>query len=254
MDIVREQGTYSGQGGDPVRVERFAPAAASDSPRPGVVVVHEVFGLDAFARSVGERLARTGFVALVPDLYARGGLPGPASTEHDPAPEWSAEQIRSAVAGLPDRRAVADLDAAALELATEDAVDAERIAAMGFCMGGCLAFLLGCQSTRVAAVVDLYGRIRYAELDANKPVQPLDMALNLHCPLLAVFGEQDATIPPDDVRAMQERLAAFAKPAEVVSVPGVGHGFVNPLRPGYDESVAEETWGRALAFLEESLA
>ena len=79
------------------------------------------------------------------------------------------------------------------------------------------------------------------------------MSLNLPCPLLPVFGELDDSIPQEDVGSMRERLAAFAKPAEVVAVPGVGHGFMNPLLPTWNESAAEESWARALAFLEDTL-
>ena len=240
-----------GHGGAPVAAARFAPEG--EGPFPGVVLAHEVFGLDAFARGVGERLAEAGYVVLAPDLYSREGVPGPASTDADPAPAWTTDQIRAAAQGLPDRRAVADLEAAAAALADDPAVDADRIAAMGFCLGGKLAFLLGCQSRRLAAVVDFYGKARYADLDADHPVQPLEMALGLECPLLAVFGAEDASIPLEDVDAMRRQLDAFAKPHTIEVAPGVGHGFLNPHRAAYDRDAAEAAWARALAFLAEHL-
>jgi carboxymethylenebutenolidase len=245
---MAETVTLTGHGGDPVRAEVFAPAGAA---RAGVVVAHEVFGLDAFARSVGERLAAAGLLAVAPDLYSRAGCPGPVSDAGDPAPEWTPAQIRAAVAELPDRRAVADLDGAARWLLEERA--AGKVGVVGFCMGGNLAYLLGCHSTRVAAVVDFYGRVRYDELSREKPVQPLEMALNLDAPLLAFFGERDASIPLEDVAALSTRLDAFAKNADVRVVSEVGHGFFNHLRPAWHAERAAEVWEETVSFLMDNL-
>ena len=251
--VRRTQVVLAGRGGDPIDAERFAPDGAAPGPRAGVVLVHEVFGLDAFARGAATRLAEAGYVVLAPDLYSREGVPGPVGDDADPAPAWTPDQIRSAAAGLPDRRAVSDLDAAAAALARDPEVDAERIATIGFCLGGKLAFLLGCQSRRLAAVIDFYGTIRYGSLDADHPVQPLEMALGLESPLLAVFGAEDSSIPIEDVDAMRHQLEAFAKTCDIHVVPGVGHGFLNPLRGAYAQDAAQEAWALALAFLEDNL-
>lgn len=250
MVSVREV-SLVGHGGDAVAAERFGPDVAGEV-RPGVVLVHEVFGLDAFARGAATRLAQAGYVVLAPDLYSREGVPGPAGSADDPAPTWTRDQIHAAVDGLPDRRAVKDLEAAAAALAADPEVDAECIAAMGFCMGGKLAFLLGCQSRRLSAVIDFYGQVRYVSLDANHPVQPLEMSLGLECPLLAVFGGEDPSISAQDVDALREKLTAFCKSFEIDVVPQVGHGFLNPLRGTHDATAAESAWARALAFLEET--
>ncbi|MCP3915454.1 MAG: dienelactone hydrolase family protein [bacterium] len=250
---MSEQVLLVGDGGDAVPAELFRPPAGGDEPRPAVVVVHEVFGLDAFTRSVAERFAAEGYVAIAPDMYGREGVPGPASTDDDPAPIWTTEQIRAAVLGLPDRRAVRDLEAAAELLAGESLVDADRIGVIGFCMGGNLAYLLGCHSRRIAAVVDFYGRLVYDDLSPNKPVQPLEMALNLTAPLLGFFGAEDTSIPLEHVRLFEERLTAFAKEAEIRVVPSAGHGFFNQLRPAWNDAEARATWERTLSFFDEAL-
>ena len=241
--------TLAGHGGEPLEAHLWRPAGEA---RAGVVLIHEVFGLDAHMRGVARRLARAGFLVLAPDLYSRGGLPGPAGGPDDPAPPWSSEQIRSAVAGLSDRVVLADLEACAAAV-VEAGVDPERVAAWGFCMGGNYAFLLGCTSTRVHAVVDFYGRVVYPELSAAKPVQPLEMALNLGAPLLALFGEQDPAIPTADVQRMEAVLSQFAKDFAIVTYPEAGHGFFNDLRPGHHAPAAEDAWRRALAFLDQHL-
>ena len=249
--VAPREVTLTGHGGDPVRALRCAPEG--EGPFPALVVAHEVFGCDRFASDVAARLAAAGYVAIVPDLYSREGVPGPRSTDADPGPAWTVDQIRAAAAGLPDRRAVADLEAAAAALAADDVVDPDRIGAIGFCLGGKLAFLLGCQSRRLAGVVDVYGRIRYADLDANHPVQPLEMALGLECPLLGLFAGDDASIPPEDVDAMRQQLDAFAKPNQIEVVPDVGHGFLNPPRGAFSAPAADEAWRTIQTFLEEYL-
>ena len=238
---------YPGHGGDPVDALLAAPSDSEE--RPAVVLIHEIFGLDAHMKALARRFARAGFRVLVPDLYSRAGLPGPAESAADPAPNWTPETIRAAVASLPDRQALADLDAAAALLGRRADVDGASIAAVGFCMGGTLAFLSGCTSTRFAAIVDFYGRPLYPELSGEKPIQPLELALNLDRPLLAFFGGRDTHVPPDDVERLREVLTAGAKNFEVVTYPEAGHGFFNDLRPGHHEASARDAWERTLTFL-----
>lgn len=242
--------SLAGDGGEGVRAWHW-PAGREGAP--GVLVVHEVFGLDPFVASVGERFAALGWAVLAPDLYSREGLPGPAPSPAEPAPVWERDAIRAAVAGLPDRRALADLEAGLEWLGGEGGADPDRLAVVGFCMGGCLAFLLGCRSRRPAAVVDFYGRLVYGQLSREKPVEPLEMALGLEAPLLAHFGERDASIPLEQVEELGRRLSAFAKPHEILVHPGAEHGFANPLRPAHHPERAREAWERTEAFLREVL-
>ena len=186
----------------------------------------------------------------MPDLWSREGLPGPAPTAAEPAPEWPVDTIRAAVDALPDRRALADLDASLRALAARPEVDRSCVAVVGFCMGGNLAFQLACTSReRIAAVVDYYGRIVYRELSGNHPIQPLELALNLGCPLLAHFGAEDATIPAEHRAELEERLTMFSRDFELVVHAGAGHGFQNDTRPGYHEVAARDAWARTLEFL-----
>lgn len=247
--------TYPGQGGDALRALLVAPAGDSVEAEelPGIVLVHEVFGVDLHLTEIAARFAREGYRVLVPDLYSREGLPGPASTPEDPAPAWELETIRATVAGLSDRRALADLDAGAAFLGARGDVDARSIAIVGFCMGGTLAFLSGCTSTRFAAVVDFYGRPLYGELSAEKPTQPLELLLNLDRPLLAIFGDADDSIPPEHVEYLRRALEDAHKDFELMVYPGAGHSFFNHRRARHHEASAMDAWQRTLAFLEERL-
>ncbi len=259
MTTRTEELEFAGQGGDAVRAFLALPTDADDAPDApdadgrAIVLVHEVFGVDAFVRETAERLAAEGFVVLAPDLYSREGLPGPASTDADPAPKWDADAIRTAVLELPDRRALADIDAAAKFLAARDDVDKGSVGVLGFCMGGTLAFLTGCTSTRFAAVVEFYGKPLYAELSESKPIQPLELLLNLDRRLLAFFGEDDAGVPMEHVELMRTHLTDACKDFELVTYPGAGHGFFNHRRAGFHEASAQDAWQRTLAFLHEAL-
>ena len=240
-----------GAGGDPVSAMHI-PADPGAALGRGVVLAHEVFGLDAFILGVGQGLARAGYEVLIPDLYSREGLPGPAGTPEEPAPRWEPELIRAAAAGLPDRRCTGDLEAAGKHM-LEGGLDPDGLALLGFCRGGTLAFLAGCQSRLFQAVILFYGRLVYPDLGPQQPVQPLEMALNLEAPLLGHFGSEDPSIPAADVDALEERLAAFAKTSEIHRYSGAQHGFANPLRPSYSESDTQLAWDRTYRFLEEVL-
>ena len=250
-----EELDFPGHGGDRIDAVLVSPSVAPDVQVEGnaIVLVHEVYGLDPHVREIAARFAAEGFTVLAPDLYSRDGLPGPAANDAEPAPVWPPDAIRAAVRDLPDRRALADLDAAAKFLGERAGVEDDCIAVVGFCMGGTLAFMSGCTSTRFAAVVDFYGRPIYAELSESKPVQPLELLLNLDRRLLAFFGEEDASISMEHVELMRSQLEDASKDFEVVTYPGAGHGFFNHRRAGFHEPSARDAWQRTLAFLNETL-
>ena len=230
--LREEELRFAGHGRDPVRAVCLSPAGEAEGPRPGAVLIHGGFGLDAHALDAARLLARAGYAVIAPDLHARGGAAG------QPA----------------DRRALGDLEAAAGALVERAGADPRRIAAVGYSTGGTFAFLFGCASTRVAAVVDFYGRIVYPALSAEQPTQPLELALNLGAPLLFLAGEDDPAVPPEHVALLRRVLSQFGKDFDIVTYPGVAHGFLNDRRGGYDAAAAADAWGRALAFLEQRLA
>jgi carboxymethylenebutenolidase len=242
-----------GHDGQEIRAITARPKSASER-LPGLVLVQEAFGIDAHIRSMVARFADAGFVVLAPDLYSREGTPGPKPTREQPEPLWTMDDVRAAVGSLPDRRVLGDLEGALAHLASDPEVDAKRLGAIGFCMGGNYAFLLGCKSMRTRAVVDFYGRFIYKDLTANKPMQPLEMALNLSCPLLAIFGEEDPSITREDVAKFRKTLEQFAKDATIVTFAGAGHGFLNDRRKSYHREAAEKAWKLAVDFLREHLA
>ncbi len=253
MAPVLEQVRFAGHGGESID-GWFAAAQTSAGERaPALVLAPEVFGVDAHQRDVALRFAREGFATLAVEVWSREGLPGPRPTPAEPSPKWTPEQVRAAVYALSDRRVLGDLDGGLAWLAGRSDVDASKLAAVGFCMGGNHVYQLGCHSRRVAAVVDFYGRLVYAELNAAKPMQPIEYALNLSVPLLAFFGERDSTIPPEHVALFRQRLEQGCKNFEIVTYPDAGHGFFNDTRATYRREESLDAWRRTLEFLRREL-
>lgn len=204
---------------------------------PAVLVVPDALGLDARALRLARPLAAAGHAVLLPDLAPLGA----AGAADEP-------NVRE-LAALPDRPALAALEAGLAHLAARADVDPRRIAAVGFGAGGTLAFLLACTSTRLAAVVDVAGGPLRAELSAAQPIQPLELALNLDRPLLALFGAADPAVPAAHVALLRETLAAAAKEFEVVVLPEARGGFFHADHPHYHGAAFEEAWRRLLGFL-----
>ncbi len=216
-------------GGHTVAAYVEVPAAGRG---PGVVVLHEAWGLDDYVRGVCARLAREGFVALAPDLF-------------DGRLALDVAEAGRLVAGLDDARVHADLDGAVHALLSHSAVDGPKVGVLGFCMGGHFALVAGARNRRVGAVVDFYGLFA---------APPLDLA-GLEAPVLAVFAEHDEFIPPDAIGRLRRDLRGGGRRATVDVEPGVQHGFMNETRPDrFDAAAAARGWARLVAFLRAELA
>jgi len=203
-----------------------------------------VRGLAEHYRDVARRLAASGFLTAVIDLYSREGAP--ALSDMAAVRRWIEE--------LSDPRVLADLDGAVRYLATRADVRADRVGITGFCMGGQYALLAACTIDGLAVCVSWYGMLRYAKHSAAKPASPLEVAAQLRCPYLGLFGEDDAIIPVADVDELRATLQGSRQPHEIVVYPGAGHAFFNDTRPdAYRPAVAAVAWPRAVAFLHRHL-
>jgi carboxymethylenebutenolidase len=217
---------------------------------PGVVMVHDVWGLSDHTRDLAKRMANEGFAVLAVDLYRRE-----RTLEIENPGEWMRE--------MSDPQALDDLRDAAGFLAARPETNG-RVGVVGFCMGGMYALMAGCANLGFAASVPFYGLLSHRHgilhdpsgLDPErKPHEPLAMASELDCPLLAFFGDADEFVPMDDVRALERAFAAAPAPAEVVVVAGAGHAFMNDTRPeAHRPAAAAEAWKRTVAFLRAELA
>lgn len=230
-------------GGGEIAGALYAPD--TDLPRPGVVIVHDVWGLYDQYHAVAQRLARAGFVALALDLYARGEQPGtPADMPG----------VMKFLHRLPDRRVLADIQSAIDFLSAWPEVAGRKVGITGFCMGGKYTFLAAARCRGLSAAVPWYGMLHAASLDDANPEHALDAIADLRCPLLALFGAEDALIPLRDVEELRARAKAAGLPIETVVYTGAGHAFANDSRPEtHRAEAAADGWRRALAFLSREL-
>jgi carboxymethylenebutenolidase len=208
----------------------FVVSPAGKAAAPGIVVVHEWWGLNAQIRDVARRLAREGYVAIVPDLYH-------GQVTADP------EQAHVLMRGLEETQASADLQAAVAWLRSEPRVGKRKIGVMGFCMGGAYAQGLALRSRELAAAVTFYG----------PPVTDPKALARLACPLQGHFGEADDGIPVAKVKALEAALKKGGKETEIYLYAGAGHAFMNDTRPSYHPDAARQAWARTLAFLQKHL-
>jgi carboxymethylenebutenolidase len=225
VDTSRVHLGPAGQG-----TEAFVAWPAGKATAPGVVVVHEWWGLNAQIRDMASRLAREGYVAIVPDLYH-----GKMAT--DP------EQAHVLMRGLEDDVAYQDLGAAVAWLRAEPRVAKKKIGVVGFCMGGGLAQGLDLRDPQVSAAVMFYG---------SPVIDPKELA-KLKGPLQAHFGALDDGIPVTKVEALRAGLQKAGKEGEVFVYAGAGHAFMNDTRPSYHVDAARQAWARTLAFFQKHL-
>jgi len=223
-------------GGMPVHLAWPKAAAAA----PILLVLPEIFGLNAHIRDVTQRFAREGFVAIAPDFFFRHG---------DPAQSTDIAAIRALVAAVPDAEAMRDVDAA-LAFAAENGGDAARAAVTGFCWGGRMAWLYAAHNPRLRVAIPWYGRLS-GDKTPNQPSWPLDAAAMVKVPTLGLYGGADPSIPLDQVEAMRASLSAAKAPAEIVVYEGAPHAFFADYRESYREGPARDAWARTLAFLRE---
>jgi carboxymethylenebutenolidase len=207
-------------------------------PRPGksfpvVLVVHEIFGVHEHIRDVCRRLAKLGYLALAPELFARQG---------DVAALADIDAIRAVVARVPDAQVLGDLDAAATWAAAHGG-DGRRLGITGFCWGGRIVWLYAAHNARLQAGVAWYGRL-FGGADALHPRQPLDVAASLKAPVLGLYGGADQGIPVETVELMRDELKAAGGASEIVLYPDAPHAFFADYRPSYRRQPAEDGWRR----------
>jgi carboxymethylenebutenolidase len=215
--------------------------ARGEGPHPGVVILHESFGLNDDIRRIARRFADAGYCALTPDLYSHGRRLVCLT-------RVMVDMLSGSVA-----REIADIHAAREALAARPELDAGRIAVAGFCQGGGFALIAGTRPGFSAAAVN-YG------------VVPSDRSqLDGSCPVVASYGARDRVVGRRMAEQLERHLNALGVPHDVKTYDGAGHSFFSqvdgwqgwlarvptPMAVGYDDDAAEDGWRRMLAFFEE---
>ena len=202
------------------------------APRAAVLLVQEIFGVGPYIRAVAERLADAGYLVGAPDVFWRF------------APEWAAGHDQQgltdslqAVQQLDFPAAVGDCAAALAHLGAQPGIEG-RVGAMGFCLGGTLAWAVAA-AANPAACVSYYG--------SGVPSM-LGMIEQVQCPTLFHFGNQDAYIPNEGVEAVGEAIAG--REGFVLNVEQGGHAFDNhESEMFWNEAAAKAAWAKTMAFL-----
>ena len=207
-------------------------------PFPIVLVIEEIFGVHEYIRDICRRLAKQGYLAVAPELYARIADLSKMSDVH--------RIIQDVILKAPDAQVLSDLDAAASWAAAYGG-DASRLAVTGFCRGGRDVWLYAAHNPALRAAVAWYGPIAGAT-SAIQPRTAGDVAAELKCPLLGLYGGQDASIKVADVQAAAARARAAGQDVQITAYPDAPHGFHADYRPSYREADAKDGWQRMLAF------
>jgi len=218
-----------------------AQPAGGDKP-PTILVVSEIFGVHEYIKDVCRRLAKLGYLAIAPELFARQG---------DPRRFESIAEIQEKITSrTPDAQVISDLDDC-VTWAARNGGDTARLGITGFCWGGRMTWLYAAHSPLLKAGVAWYGRLVGGVSDFT-PRHPTDVAAQLRAPVLGLYGGLDAGIPRDTVEAMERRLKSaenlHSNTSEIVVYENAPHAFHADYRPSYRKEEAEEGWKRMQAW------
>lgn len=205
---------------------------------PVILVVQEIFGVHEHIKDICRRLAKLGYQAIAPELYARQGDPRQYSAIPD--------ILTNVVSKVPDSQVMADLDAC-VAWSKANGGDTQRLGVTGFCWGGRITWLYAAHNPGVKAGVAWYGRLTSTSSEMT-PKHPLDVAGELKGPVLGLYGGQDGGIPLDTVEKMNAALAQSGSPASKASsihvYPDAPHAFHADYRSSYRKEEAADGWKR----------
>lgn len=212
---------------------------AGNGPFPIVLVIEEIFGVHEYIKDTCRRLAKQGYCAVAPEVYARQG---------DLTKMTDVQQIvREVISKKPDAELLADLDDTAKWAAASSKGDAARLGVTGFCRGGRAVWLYAAHNPTVKAAVAWYGPLGGNRTDIQ-PKTAADVAGEIKAPVLGLYGGADTGIPVADVEKQRDTARAAGKTVEIVIYPDTPHAFHADYRPSYRKQPAEDGWAKMLAW------
>jgi len=219
---------------------------AQGSNHPVILVVQEIFGVHEHIKDLCRRLAKLGYQAIAPELFARQGDPRQYSAIPD--------IISNVVSKVPDSQVMRDLDAC-VTWASANGGNTKRLGITGFCWGGRITWLYAAHNPGVKAGVAWYGRLVGAA-GAMTPKHPIDIAGELNGPVLGLYGGLDQGIPLDTVDKMTAALkAASSKASQASSIhvyDNAPHAFNADYRASYRKEEADDGWRRMQAWFKQN--
>jgi carboxymethylenebutenolidase len=213
----------------------------------GVVLIHHMPGWDEFCVEATRKLAHHGLLAIDPNLYFRAG-PG--------SPDDQAAKAR-AEGGVADDQVVGDIKGA-MEFLRAQPQSNGKVGVIGFCSGGRETYLCACRlGGGIDAAVDCWGGNVVAPreaLTAKKPVAPIDLTAGIQCPIMGLFGNEDANPTAEAVNQTEAALKQHGKTYEFHRYDNAGHAFFAHYRPNYRVEPAVDGWNKAFQFFGKHLA
>ena len=239
-----EMVTINGDKGTPIQAYTAKPAGKG--PFPGVVLIHHLPGWSELYIEMTRKFAHNGYIAICANLYERSGQGNPDDV---------GAKVR-ADGGVPDAQVIGDTEAAVKWMRAQPGHNG-KVGLFGSCSGGRHAFLYACTKKDVDACVELWGGgvvMSKEELNAKKPVAPVDLTANLCCPILGLFGNDDRAPSPEQVNEHEAALKKAGKNYDFHRYDGAGHGFFYNHRPLYRVEQAMDGWSKVFAFFGKTLA
>ncbi len=212
---------------------------------PGIVLIHHLPGWDEWYRETTRKFAHHGFAAISPNLYFRDG--------HG-EPDDIAAKVR-AEGGAPDEQVIGDVTKAMKYLKNLPYSNG-KVAVFGTCSGGRHAFLTACNEKGFDAVIECWGGkvvMSKEELNDKQPVSPVDYTKELNCPILGLFGADDESPTPEQVKIHENELKKHNKNYEFHMYESAGHGFFYYDKPVYRPEACQDGWEKIFDFLERKL-
>lgn len=208
----------------------FMARPSGNGPFPGIVVIHEWWGLNNYIRGEATKLAEEGYVALAVDLF------GKSTTDMNEA--------MAMVRALNQQAATAQMLSAADYLRSRTYVRSDRVGSIGWCFGGGQSLNLAINDPRLAAAVIYYGQ----------PVTDPNQLSKIRARILGIYGEADQSIPMTKVEEFRRALTQAGVRYEIYTYPGAPHAFANPTRgTSYKPEAAKDAWKKTLVFLDKHL-
>ncbi|MEO6882551.1 MAG: dienelactone hydrolase family protein [Bacteroidia bacterium] len=222
---------------DGTSMQAYVSMPEGKGPFPAMLVLQEAFGITAHIRSIADRIAKEGYVAIAPELFHRSAAPGFEASYGDMTSIMPHFQAMS-VEGMS-----ADMKAAYDWLQKQPNVKHAKIGSIGFCLGGRVSFLANAVLP-LAAAVSFYG---------GKTSDYADKAKDLHAPHLFFWGGLDKHISAEQIDIVINAVKAAEKPYTNVVISNVDHGFNCDDRASYNKHAASETWAMSMAFFKNNL-
>ncbi len=215
---------------------------------PGLILIHEVWGLNDHIKDVTDRFVKEGFIVLAPDLLSETGITEEIDQKileevRNPATRDEAQKkLRAAMAPIlsPEfAKTTVDKLKACVDYLLENEKGNTKITVVGFCFGGTYSYALAAEDTRIKAAVPFYG---------HAP-EPLDKIKNISCPILAFYGEQDKGLV-DSLPELEKQMNAYGKDFTYHVYLHTGHAFFNDTnQTTYNNEAAQDAWKKALDYL-----